>query len=61
MHGMGSGNASFAFGCFRAGAAASVVLALLGFARLKCRSATLETGANAVGGATEALDYSTSC
>jgi hypothetical protein len=60
MYGMGSGNTCFAFGCFGSRTSRAVVLALLGFARLKCRSTALDTRATAFGCAAQALDFSTS-
>jgi hypothetical protein len=53
------GNAGFAFGSFGAGAAPAVVLALLGFARIECRSAALGTRAAAAGRASQAFDVPT--
>jgi hypothetical protein len=61
MHGMSRSNASFALCCFRAGAAPTVVLTLLGFARLKCRSPALDTRATAFGCAAQALDFPICC
>lgn len=58
MNGMRRSNACFAFGCFRAGAAPTVELAFLRFARLDRRTPALETSAAAVGGTTKALDFS---
>jgi hypothetical protein len=61
MHGMRRSNPGFTFGCFGAGAAPTVVLALLGFARLKRRSTALDTRATTVCCAAQALYFPTSC